>query len=428
MNIQLSSLFRRKQRTSAASQHYQNCLLVHDDLLIHLGSAQHTPLLKDPQQSRLSAEDIAKAAARLLAESQPAGDILLALAPEEFVTTEVHLPGVTADNLRSAVQLQLPALLPGSTPLLLAIHSDKHDDSGRHIGVWLPSARAEALYHAFAAEGLSLTGLLPRPLLALPQGEQTCWIHDEDQHELCYIAWSGHHVQQWLQVPRDEIEIEDFRAQLEHSVQHPEDQREVQRLSAIDWEVAGNPQSSAYHYCITPPSALLAQAQKRQQKKRRTMLISAGAVLGVIVLALSSLAGYHYYLEKRLQAKLESTRDVSHLREEIRDTEEYLSPIVSFPQQRVGVVLDKLNQLIPKDTWLVGFKIEDGIVELDGYGPNPAKLLELIANTEEFEAVAFNRSTETGRGPQGRDHFGIGFHLKGIDVHAYLKEHFPVED
>lgn len=404
------------------------CLLIHDQLLIHLGTGQHTPLLSE--DGRLPAEAVAEAAARLLAGIKPAPPVALCLPAAEFVATTVMLPGIGAANLRSAVQLQLPALLPGvSAPLLFAVQADSRDNSGRHVALWLAQARADALFEAFQAVGLELRHLLPRPLLALPaEAGRASWVHDEDEHNISYIAWSGQALQQWLSLPRDEWEDETFRAQLDaHLAEHAEDQ-EIHRLSAIDWESAGAPPALAYAYALTPPGALRLQAERSQRRKRRWLLGTASAAALLLVLTLGGFLGYRYYLERELADLKERNSDVTRLREEIMLAEERFGPIQNFPQQKIPEVLERLNALIPKDTWLTAVKVEDGVVELEGYGPNPAKLLELIANSGEFDAVAFSRSTESGRGPRGTDQFGIQFHLSGIDVHAYLREYFPLEN
>lgn len=135
--------------------------------------------------------------------------------------------------------------------------------------------------------------------------------------------------------------------------------------------------------------------------------------------------GNEFYLGYRLANLKERTALAGQMREEVLDIEETLSPINQFPQQNVAGILSKLNTLIPKDSWLTNIEVDGGQVELRGYSPSAASIIEILSQQPEYEAVGLTGNTQNDN--KG-ERFSIGFRIAGIDVEAYLAEYFLSEE
>ena len=66
----------------------------------------------------------------------------------------------------------------------------------------------------------------------------------------------------------------------------------------------------------------------------------------------------------------------------------------------------------------------DGIVEIEGFSPNPARLVEILSGNPAFVDVAFSRASRTLAGKSESDRFGVRFRLQAVDLEPYLKKHF----
>ena len=113
------------------------------------------------------------------------------------------------------------------------------------------------------------------------------------------------------------------------------------------------------------------------------------------------------------------------MRSTVTRFEENWGLFIDYPRPDVMAVVKKLNSIIPQDSWIKGFEIKSGVVEIDGYSPNPTGILEVISRQREFEQASFNQRTRTERG-KNNEHFGITFHLNSINMEAYQDKYFPV--
>jgi Tfp pilus assembly protein PilN len=394
--------------------------------------AQH-----DESLLKLTSTELAKAARRLLPNTtkqqrlvlglpnptKRQQRIALCLPNEEFVGTTLQLPPIALQNLKNAVSLQLPTLLPGITePLLLAVQPTIASDNFT-TALWMPAKRAEELFKAFAEEGLFLAAILPRALATLPTlYASSCQIYDEDETTVTCITWQGTTIQHWLHLPKVDLELAEFRAQLDQflaTLNSDEDvTHSVKKTSLDDWENSPMPSSAAYAYAFTPPGASLQITQAKQRRKRHYLYALAGLIILSIIGGLGAAHLYKQKLKNELAVLLAGLKESSELPGKIQQIEDEIAPIKEFPRQNVIDVLTKLNALIPKDSWLIGFSIEAGKVEIEGYSPNVTNLLNILAGEESFEKPHLSR---TIRGDEGRkeENFGIRFNLKNIDVPNY---------
>lgn len=424
MNIQLGSLFKKRTSQTAVAQ-ADICLIAYDEMLLH-AEKQNLIAQHDESLLRLTPKELAQAARRLLPNTDKQQRIALALPCSEFVATPVNVPSVAAQTIKSVVNLQFPTLLPGvSEPLLLAVQANPEADNT--IALWIPSRRAEELFHAFDAVGLFLNVLLPRPLVAMPESQAACRIYDEDETSMTYCQWTGQNLTHWYHIPKADYELPDFKQQFDkYATQLDESTPLVSHENSSAWENVAMPNIDAYSYAFIPPSAVLQQNLAVKKRKKNIII----ALAGLCVLALLSAAGGFIYYKKQLKEELQAlkgqTLNISQLQSEVFAIEDDLAPITEFPRQNVKQVLAKLNRLIPKDSWITSFKLEAGTVEVEGYSPNPAKLLELLSQEPKFIGVGFNRATQR-EGKRDIERFGISFKLEDIDVNAYWLEYFPVE-
>jgi hypothetical protein len=412
MSPKLDILRKLRARPAAATAHRPTIYLaVYQSELIHLGAGRHTLLSEsDDSQHYLDPQRLAEAARHLLPDTDTQQGVALFLPAHEFAATPVKMPGVSGDNLANAVRLQQPMLLPGVTePLLLAIQAPT-TPRAQHIALWLVTARAEKLFQAFAAKGLFLSHILPRPLALVQDSGAAQAFFDADDSTLTYLEWQDNSLSQWLYITREDYAQEVFRAQFDAATQLRAP------AEAHTWQALPVPEVLAY--ALIPPGAAVEIRRRRKAKLWRQGKVVAALFSILLILVSAGLWLRMHRLEQRLAALKEQTTDVARLRAEIITIEEKIGPVIHFPEQDVIGILLKLNQIVPKDSFISAFKISDGLVEIEGSSSSPTDLLEVLIQDPLFAEVAFSRPT------QG-DRFGIKFRLVGVDVPAYLQEYFP---
>lgn len=405
------------------------CLIVYGSVLLH---AERQDLVAQHDESllRLTPTELAAAARRLLPNTTRQQRIALGLPNDEFVGTALQLPPITSQNLKNAVSLQLPTLLPGITePLLLAVQPALTPNDST-IALWMSAKRAEELFQAFSDVGLFLAVILPRTLVALPAVSSPIQqIYDEDETTITCLEWAGTTLRHWLHLPKADLELPEFRQQLDHflTTLSRSDIQQINQTAVADWENLPMPPNFVYAYSFIPPGAVLRAVQVAKRRKRRYVYVLAGLVVLALIGGLVTAHLYKQKLEMQLAAVLSGLEESSQLPNKVQQIEDEVAPISQFPRQDIIEVLSKLDTLIPKDSWLTGFNIEAGKVEIEGYSPNAAKLLEVLANEKNFEEVGFSRATRSDPGRR-EENFGIRFKLKGIDVPAYWLHYFPTAD
>lgn len=394
------------------------CLVLYEESLVELNSDQHYQL-----EQIADAQTVAHAARRLLPAADSKKNIALALPSHEFIATQAHLPGVGSENLHSALLLQKPMLLPGySDTLLLAVHAQAQSD-GHYLVLWFSAQRADDLFAAFLEQGLNLSLILPRPLVMLQETETTQHLYDEDSSSITYAQWEDNRLSRWLWMDKQDYEKNDFRQQLEEYLREAdlrfEEEAQWQRKSHLsDWENIPHPPKRACYYSFIAPQA--AQQHKLKQRKQRWRWFYGSLLL--LLLALLGTGAWLWYQQYQLQQAIaqlkEQTRNIEKLRQGVFAIEDEIGPIALFPEQDVISLLQQLNGLIPKNSWITRMKIENGIIEIEGNSPEPVNILESLANSELFTEVTFNQPIRGQR-------FGIAMQIVGVDVKAYMEIYFP---
>ncbi|EIJ41180.1 Tfp pilus assembly protein PilN [Beggiatoa alba B18LD] len=421
MKLTIPPLLKR----SATAQKADICLIVRGNALFH---AEKQDLIAQDDESllKLTATEIAEAARRLLPNTDQQARIALALPNDEFVATSLNLPTIAPANLKNAVHLQLPTLLPGvADPLLLAVQPQNH--TGATVALWLSARRADELFTEFEKQGLFLATIFPRILIMLPSpADKAGYLIDEDDNTVTAIEWSGSAIRRWLHVLKADCADEEFNKQFQTNLAAFNQDNALYKGNTEAWDSLPMPISAVYGYGFLPTGTQKHTQQLQQRKKRRQLAVMAGVIVGLGILSL----GYAIHRELRLERKLAEVKsrtvDVTQLRNEVVEIEDYLASVKNFPQQHITDLMNKLNELIPKNSWITGLKIETGVAELEGYSPNPPALLEILTNNPAFTEVAFIRPTQK-EADKMEERFGIRFKLVGVDFPTYLAEHFKVE-
>lgn len=401
------------------------CLIVYGSMLLH---TERQNIIAQPDEAflQLTPTELAEAARRLLPQSDKRHRIALGLPGGEFVATPLKLPSIASQNLKSAVMLQLPTLLPGITePLLLAVQAEPQGE--QTCALWLPTQRAEELFQAFDKVGLFLTCIVPRPLIALPTKTTICRIVDEDEEAISGFEWSEGVIRQWLHLVKTDCEADVFQQQWQHILSTWRDDVEsVWKTALDDWKNIPMPSPWAWQYAFVPPATQLHLATIQRQKQRRRLKLAAVVLLGALLAGIGWVIFYQETLKAQLAVLRQTTFEVRQLQAETVQIHESINPIHEFPQQQVTEILIALNQLVPKNSWITGFHIEAGQVKIEGYSPNAAELIQVLSAEPRFTGVGFIQPVRTEAGkPESK--FGIGFKLKDINFKDYWLEYFPVE-
>lgn len=414
INIQLPKLKSTKKRKQRLPK-VDTCLVLHGSSLLYTGEmdlvAQH--------DIELTAKGIAEAARRLLLNNKKLRHIALALPPEDFIATSLKLPAIDDEKLKGAVNLQLSTLLPGnSEPLLLAVQPQKAGI--QTVALWLPSKRAESLFLAFEQVGLFLSCIVPRTLLSLPSKALLTQFYDEDEHAVTFCEWSGMAVQRWLHFPKDDCQMPEFKAQIEQEIRVDSNQPHTKQYHTLsDWESLPEPEKTVYDYAFIPTTGILRQKQSKQKRNRIYMAVAA--VFLVVAGILGFMAGMYYkqQLQDHLDELRSQTMDASQLKQEVLMIEDEIKPILTFPRQQVPVVLEHLNSVIPKKSYLSRLTLEGGKIQIEGFSPDATELVKILTQQPNYKDVRFSR----GIGSE-KDAFGINFKLTNVDVQSYWEEHF----
>ena len=400
-------------------------LLIWDHELVNLDTGQ-THILSD-----MNADTIASAAGELSSKGAKNKQILhaaLYLPDIEFVATEYELPEVAAQNISSALRYQIDELMPAYPgKLMLAVNHNESRE--KNIALWLDQLRSEKLFVAFKNQNIELTTIIPRVALAFllkntnTAKNQIRQFKELDENGILYVAVENQSLVQWHSINRNEMKDEAYFSQWEHKAK-PLDNMTLVEASAF-WQQTNRNHLDQLRYTFFPESARKNLQQRSRLKKGRLAII-AGAVAALLVATpfiINSIRNAQW--EQKYQDYKESMTEVSKMRRTVTQFEDNWALFVEYPRADVMAVIKKLNTIIPKNSWIKGFELKSGVVEIDGYSPNPTEILELISRQAEFEQVAFNQRTRTERG-KSNEHFGITFHLNSINMEAYQEKHFPV--
>jgi len=389
-------------------------LLLFDNTLVNTanGEAEEIALIEDGSFP----EAMARAARRLARGDKR--NILLLLPTADFVATAYHMNLAGEKMIRSALELQAQSLLPAyEENLLLAVNAAQQEG----VALWFNEQEANRLFRAFAHEDLFLGAIMPRSLAVLDASDdddlKTMLINDEEGSNISFLQVRSNAVRRLLTVNKRDLEQEVFARQWEIETSQLKGDAMRNMTSMDDWKALKRKVQPLPEYSFLPAGAIA--EQKRISFARNSKVAMAATAVVVLLLFAPFIARW---LELRgVLDDLETAQDMSAepraLQASIFDMEEEWGALYEYPDQQVAQVLVSLNSVIQSS--LTSISINKGVVDITGSTNDPAYLVELLSEREEFNNVSQSTSTR-GAGSQ----FGIRLNLTNVDFEDY-EEKYP---
>ena len=337
--------------------------------------------------------------------------ILLLLPPGEFAATETEMPGVSGENLRSALDLQRENLLPAMEESLeLAVHGS---EDGAQVALWIKSRRIRELHEAFAANGLFLAAVKPRNLHS---EAPRAGLVDADGSGLTFAQSSAGVLRQWKHVDAADLEQEEFAGQWDAEVRAVSAGKS-RRIDSIA-KCAGALERGAHADYSFFPAAAAALCRRREQRRH---LLRASCALGVVALLAASPFIFQQFEISDLNRQLELRRDLSASarahRDVVVDFENRWGAIENFPDQDVREAMFTLQQVLNPNR-LSDLEISEGIVRIQGTSEDPQSILQQLEQNPMFAEAVFSRATSN-------DQYYIDLRLADVNFEAYMARYFP---
>jgi len=396
-----------------------SAVVIFDKRLYHCGNGTWASLELVDSVGRPDPDALAEAAASLLTHQHDDEGVLLLLPASEFVATTVALPGVARDAVKPALHLQADTLLPGyNEPLDLVVNPGRRPDAMEETALWLPLARLDALFGAFAARGLFLSAVMPR-IVGLAAAGTAAQVEDRDAHTLTRMQWQNGAIAEWQQISRLDLEDPAFAEQWQHAVEtsYRPDLPQLRADSGEAYVGQIAPALAAPEYCCIPRGAAEASQQHRRQNRMRVGAMAAGVVvlLALVPFLVQSVTGWrlNMALERNYQAAAEAR---SH-QAVVRDFENEWSVFTEYPAQPMNEVLFTLQEIISPNM-LVSLELDEGRIQIEGESADPQSLLQQLEAHPMFTQVDFARATSNNR-------YAIEMRLATADFRNYYNWYFP---
>ncbi len=395
-------------------------LLVFEDKLYNLSNGQWRSIQTSAEQHLHAV--IAQAAHELLSEREESPSILLLLPPQTFIATQVNMPGISKDSLRSALQLQSSVLLPSyESPLLFAVNPHTELNANPDVVIWSDENLLDSLYTEFAEQDLFLLGVMPRNIAAAQwhKKDGKLLLVEEDSDSITLLVYQDAVLSEFQQVKRSDLSDADFLRQWQETL--------ADLTTVVDEQLNI---TSAEPYCAMKASELAHTeysfipqgARDVLQQKEKGKRIVYGVVAAVVV---TLLASSPFLLQSvqlmRLQSQLNNLQmNSTQAREDqaaVRDFETSWGVLNEFPRQHIPDVLLQLQAVLTPNV-LTSMEITEGSIEIEGESADPQSLLQLLEQDAMFTGVDFARATNNNR-------YYIEMRLSTVDYDAYRQRYFP---
>ena len=389
-------------------------LLLFDNTLVNTanGESEEISLTEDGSFP----EAMARAARRLARGDKH--NILLLLPTADFVATAYHMNLASEKMIRSALELQAQSLIPAyEENLLLAVNAAQQEG----VALWFNEQEANRLFRAFDHEDLFLGAIMPRSLAVLGAADdddlKTMLINDEEGSNISFLQVRTNVVRRLLTVNRRDLEQEVFARQWEIETSQLKGDAVRNMTSMDDWRALKRKVQPLPEYSFLPAGAIA--EQKRISFARNSKVAMAATAVVVLLLFAPFMSRW---LELRgvlddLETAQVMSAEPRALQASIFDMEEEWGALYEYPDQEVAQVLVSLNSVIQNS--LTSISINKGVVDITGSTNDPAYLVELLSEREEFNNVSQSTSTR-GAGSQ----FGIRLNLTNVDFEDY-EEKYP---
>jgi hypothetical protein len=388
-------------------------LLLFDKTLVNTanGETEEISLTEDVSFPEAMAQ-----AARRLARGDK-HNILLLLPTADFVATAYHMNLASEKMIRSALELQAQSLIPAyEENLLLAVNAAQQEG----VALWFNEQEANQLFRAFAHEDLFLGAIMPRSLAVLNASDddlKTMLINDEEGSNISFLQVRTNAIRRLLTVNKRDLEQEVFARQWEIETSQLKGDTVRSMTSMDDWKALKRKVQPLPEYSFLPAGAI---AEQKRISFTRNSKVAMAATAVVVLLLFAPFISRWLELRSALD-DLETAQVMSAepraLQASIFDMEEEWGALYEYPDQQVAQVLVSLNSVIQSS--LTSISINKGVVDITGSTNDPAYLVELLSEREEFNNVSQSTSTR-GAGSQ----FGIRLSLTNVDFEDY-EEKYP---
>lgn len=413
IGLKIQSLFPARRHADILGR-IDVSLLLFDNTLINTASGAAEEISAEED---LAYPDAMARAARRLLSNQENKNILLLLPTVDFIATSYSMNMTGEKLIRSALELQAQSLIPAyDEKLLLAVDAASQDG----VALWFNEKEANRLFRAFDSEDLFLGAIMPRSLALLDhtdeEAEKTTLINDEEGGNISFMQIRGTSIRRLLTVNRTDLAQDVFAKQWDIEISQLKGDA-VRNMTAMDdWQAIRRTVKAVPEYCFLPAGAI---AEERRinfaRKSKVAMAVAAGLVLLLFAPFVSNWLTLRE-LNEDLEVAMQLSAEPRSLQAAIFDMEAEWGALYEYPNQQVSQVLVSLNDVTQRS--LTSFSIDKGVINITGSTDDPAYLVELLAEKEEFYNVG--QSTNT-RGSQ----FGIRLNLSSVDFPAY-EEKYPV--
>ena len=414
----LSSRLRRKLLGDARSDlanAITDHILVFADQVYHLESGRSAQLSASAGSGRVQADELAALASQLLGAAGEDRYIKLFLAPSEFVGASLPMPGITGENLHSALFLQKDTLLPAyDKGLALATVDSPGRDTDTVTALWLPEKRLEELFAAFNSRNLLLAIVQPRVFCSGSSKPQFSLLEDDGEN-LTAVGWQDGVAVRWLQMHKADLQESAFSEQWQEALESLTEITQVDQQN-LEHYLSAQPDASP-DYSFFPQGAI--DARKKVEKKRQ-LVLAASVLVGI--LALSALPFLLQSMELRMaEARLQAAREMSaDARADQRivvDFENEWGTINDFPDQQVRQAMFRLQEVLGSER-LSSLELSEGLIRIQGTSAEPQAILQRLEQDPMFTEVVFSRATNNTR-------YYIDLRLAAVNFEAYMLRYFP---
>jgi hypothetical protein len=390
-------------------------LVLFDDRLVNTANGETRTL--DPGVQDLDTR-IAVAARQLAGPAKKAASVLLLLPPAAFIATHFNFRIQGEQLLRSSLQLQAHTLIPAcEEELMLGLDGSRSEGTA----LWFPRRRADHLFNAFREAGLFLAAVMPRSLAMFSSNQVQENILDEDSNNLVHLVRQEGALFSVLNLARADLEHDDFRQQWAAETGRFSNTGTHVINSAEHWSALRRLIRPTGNAIFFPPAAIERGKQIVGRKQRKAGAALAAMVVVVCTLPFMANEARKFMLERELSQLQELSADARASQAAVFGMEDAWGAVADYPRQDVAGVLLTLNTLIEDS--LSTFSLNKGVIDITGFAPDPALLLDQLAQQETFYEVSQSRSSSGGGSFVRGDRFGFRMNLSDVDFVTYDENH-----